>query len=187
MSESFKQTPTRFIEIWLFAQDETLDRNQHLQQCALTRHPSGSTPRSQQAKTDFTIRIQIGIEPNGGKPEVFPKLSSPVSPSVGGHRLDQWRFEIVRDRKENVKDETPILVWCTFWTNNHRLDTVYPGLIDPALSQLGYHSLYRAADRKKIEECHATGRFRVRIANSLAIASDRLGASFTCISLPVLI
>lgn len=39
-----------------------------------------------------------------------------------------------------------------------------------------------SSTRKKTDECHATGRLVVRIANSLAIASDRLGAFYFAVT-----
>lgn len=72
--------------------------------------------------------------------------------------------------QEYVEHETAILVWGAFGTDNHRLDDVDTSLVHPTVSQA-----YVYTYRRKMVECHATGRLVVRIANSLAMARERFG------------
>ena len=84
---------------------------------------------------------------------------------------------IIIEGEKNVEDETTVLVWRPFGTDDHGFNAIHTGLIHSFVSST--HSVGTIfTHRRNMDECQATGRLRVRIASSFAIAKERLGTSY---------
>lgn len=58
---------TRFVVPWILAEDHCLNTDDKLEKCAPLGIPGLSCPSAKEAETDFSIRVQIGIEVNLGR------------------------------------------------------------------------------------------------------------------------
>jgi hypothetical protein len=55
----------------------------------------------------------------------------PIPPPIRRHALHHGAILVILQGQEDVKDKTPILVRCTFRSDDHRFDTVDAGLVHP--------------------------------------------------------
>ena len=90
-----------FIEIGIGHKNEPLNANQNLQNGALGRFPSGTTPGTEQTKTNFATVVKVGIEAD--------------LTIARGKEFDFWRFLRVVVQVQ-IKDKAAVGIRSTFGT-----------------------------------------------------------------------
>lgn len=126
--ETWRERSVSFVPLWTETrrtrlvgngfrpEDHRLNANENLEERALSRLPSRTSPCSQQTQAHLPFRVQVGVQAE------FASLCR--------HALDIRRTFVVSGAEQDVKEEASVLVWRVVGADDQGFNDVWPCVVN---------------------------------------------------------